>query len=50
MLTVYIDFKSPESYLALQPLLALAEETGCGLRWQPSLPAAGTPEHSPDPE
>jgi len=51
MLTVYIDFKSPESYLALQPLLALAEETGCGLRWQPFRSRQRElPEHSPDPE
>lgn len=35
MLTVYVDFKSPESYLALRPTLALAEETGVGISWRP---------------
>ena len=51
MLTVYIDFKSPESYLALQPLLALVEETGCGLRWRPIRSRQRElPEHSSDPE
>ena len=28
MLTVFIDFKSPASFLALEPTLALAQETG----------------------
>jgi 2-hydroxychromene-2-carboxylate isomerase len=50
MLTVYIDFKSPESYLALQPLLALGEETGCGVKWRPfRCRQRELPEHSPDP-
>ena len=46
MLSIYIDFKSPESYLALAPTLALAAETGCHLQWLPfrarkrELPAA----------
>lgn len=51
MLTVYIDFKSPESYLALQPLLSLVEETGCGVNWRPfRCRQRELPEHSPDPE
>lgn len=35
MLTVYIDFKSAQAYLALKPTLALAERLGIGLNWQP---------------
>lgn len=35
MLTVYIDFKSPDCYLALAPTLAMIEHTGCRVRWLP---------------
>ena len=35
MLTVYIDFRSPAAYLALEPTVALSEETGEPVRWQP---------------
>ena len=35
MLTVYIDFKSPASYLALKPTRALAERYGIDLVWRP---------------
>ena len=35
MLTVYIDFKSPASYLAMEPTLALIEETGVEAQWLP---------------
>jgi 2-hydroxychromene-2-carboxylate isomerase len=35
MLTVVIDFKSPASYLALEPTLALARETGVPIDWVP---------------
>lgn len=35
MLTVFIDFKSPASFLALEPTLALAQETGVQKDWFP---------------
>ena len=35
MLTVYVDFKSPEAYLALQPTLALAARHKIDLDWRP---------------
>lgn len=35
MLTVYLDFKSPASYLAFEPTLALAQETGVSIDWLP---------------
>lgn len=35
MLDIYIDFKSPAARLALQPVKALAAETGTELRWLP---------------
>ena len=35
MLTVTIDFKSPASYLALEPTLALTRETGVQIDWLP---------------
>jgi 2-hydroxychromene-2-carboxylate isomerase len=34
-ITVYIDFKSPQAYLALQPTLQLAEEENLEIRWLP---------------
>jgi 2-hydroxychromene-2-carboxylate isomerase len=37
VLTVCIDFKSPQSYLALAPTLALARGRGIALDWQPKL-------------
>lgn len=35
MLSVAIDFKSPASYLALEPTLAMASETGVAIDWLP---------------
>ena len=35
MLTLYFDFKSPPSYLALKPTLALAERSDTRIDWQP---------------
>tara|TARA_R110000824_G_scaffold209_24_gene1172 strand:+ start:18515 stop:19090 length:576 start_codon:yes stop_codon:yes gene_type:complete len=35
MLTVFIDFKSPASCLALEPTLALARKTGVHIDWLP---------------
>lgn len=35
MLTVYIDFKSLPSYLALKPTLALAKRHGVAVDWRP---------------
>jgi 2-hydroxychromene-2-carboxylate isomerase len=34
-LTVYIDFKSPYAYLAVEPTRRLAEELGITINWQP---------------
>ena len=35
MLTVYIDFKSPAAYLAINPILSLVERHGIALAWKP---------------
>lgn len=35
MLTVYIDFKSPASYLALAPTMRLIDELSVPVRWRP---------------
>lgn len=35
MLTVYVDFKSPAAYLALQPTRELAARLGLELSWKP---------------
>jgi len=35
MLTIYIDFKSAASYLALRPTLAMIEKTGVEAKWLP---------------
>jgi len=35
MLTVFIDFKSPASFLALEPTLTLVRETGVQIDWLP---------------
>lgn len=35
MLNIHIDFKSPASYLALGPTLALIEKTGINANWLP---------------
>ena len=49
MLTIYIDFKSAASYLALNPTLALIEETGIEARWLPFSSRPFTiPEEIPD--
>lgn len=50
MLTVYIDFKSPNAYLAMKPTLALAERLDVTLDWRPfrsmerDVPKEGTDE------
>lgn len=49
MLTIYIDFKAPASYLALAPTLVLAEETGTAIQWLPfSTRQFAIPEKQPD--
>lgn len=49
MLTVYIDFKSPASYLALEPTLGLARETGVPIEWLPfSVRPFSVPEEQAD--
>ncbi len=35
MLTIYIDFKSPASYLAFQPTMELIDRVGVAVRWLP---------------
>lgn len=35
MLTVYIDFKSPQAYLAIAPTLALSERLPLNIAWRP---------------
>jgi len=35
MLTLYIDFKSADAYLALKPTLALADRHGLAIDWRP---------------
>ena len=50
MLTVYIDFKSAPSYLAIKPTLAPAERVGISIDWRPfrtvqrEVPKRGTEE------
>lgn len=50
MLTVYLDFKSPNAYLALKPTLALAERLNIEIDWRPfralerDVPSEGTEE------
>jgi len=49
MLTVFIDFKSPASCLALEPTLALARETGVHIDWLPfSVRPFSVPEEQAD--
>ncbi len=49
MLTVFIDFKSPASFLALEPTLALVRETGVPVDWLPfSVRPFSIPEEQPD--
>ena len=49
MLTLYIDFKSLPSYLALKPTLALANRYGASVDWRPFLTQArDVPEESRD--
>lgn len=49
MLTIYIDFKSADSYLALKPSLSLAERLDLDVEWRPfrSVPRE-LPASSPD--
>ena len=35
MIKAYIDFKSLECFLAIEPVIALAEELGVAIDWQP---------------
>lgn len=35
MIKAYIDFKSLECFLAIEPIIALAEEFGVAIDWQP---------------
>lgn len=35
MIKAYIDFTSLECFLAIEPIIALAEEFGVGIDWQP---------------
>lgn len=45
MLSVAIDFKSPASYLALEPTLVMARESGVAIHWLPfSVRALSVPE------
>ncbi|GAB5487074.1 MAG: hypothetical protein Pars2KO_06440 [Parasphingorhabdus sp.] len=49
MLTIFIDFKSAASYLALKPALALIEKTGVEAKWLPFSSRPFTiPENQPD--
>ena len=49
MLTIYIDFKSAASYLALTPTLNMIEETGVQTRWLPfSSRPFSIPQEKPD--
>ena len=49
MLSVFIDFKSPASFLALEPTLALAGETGVHIKWLPfSVRPFSIPEEKAD--
>lgn len=45
---IFIDFKSPAAYLALQPTLALAERLQVKINWHPCLTRqSGVPEPEP---
>ncbi|MEL6862609.1 MAG: DsbA family protein [Pseudomonadota bacterium] len=35
MLTVYLDFKAPGAYLAIEPTLDLVHRTGVAIQWKP---------------
>ncbi len=49
MLSVFIDFKSPASFLGLEPTLALARETGVYIDWLPfSVRPFSIPEQQAD--
>lgn len=49
MLTIYLDFKSPASYLALEPTLDMAQETGAHIDWLPfSVRPFSVPEEQAD--
>lgn len=48
-LSVAIDFKSPNAYLAIGPTCALAEELGVAVDWQPFLVAPWKMPLSPSP-
>ncbi len=49
MLTIYLDFKSPASYLALEPTLDMARETGVHIDWLPfSVRPFSVPEEQAD--
>ena len=47
-ITVVIDFKSPQAYLAIGPTCALADELGMTIDWQPLIvPPSKTPASPP---
>ena len=49
MLSIFIDFKSPGSFLALEPTLALARKTGVQIGWLPfSVRPFSIPEEQAD--
>ncbi|AMO70774.1 DsbA family protein [Sphingorhabdus sp. M41] len=49
MLSIFIDFKSPGSFLALEPTLALASKTGVQIEWLPfSVRPFSIPEEQAD--
>lgn len=49
MLTIYLDFKSPASYLALEPTLDMAREAGVHIDWLPfSVRPFSVPEEQAD--
>ena len=49
LLSVAIDFNSPQAYLALEPTRAAAEEVGVAIDWQPFLMAARKAPAAPTP-
>jgi 2-hydroxychromene-2-carboxylate isomerase len=47
-ITVVIDFKSPQAYLAIRPTCALADELGMTIDWQPLIVAPSKTPASPN--
>jgi 2-hydroxychromene-2-carboxylate isomerase len=46
-ITVVIDFKSPQAYLAIRPTCALADELGMTIDWQPLIVPPSKTQSSP---